>query len=141
GSAQWMMRPVRCNNMGRTVAAVWYAGVVRSRLWQGHGVALPVFLLLALCRSLAELAYQALPEGDRLCAGRIACLLTDSGVDHDEPAGRVDEERLAAHAQEREHPPLPWEDPDLIAVAEERPRGAGLQVRLVRGDPCGLLHP
>lgn len=57
------------------------------------------------------------------------------------PAGRVDEERLAAYAQEREHPPLPREAPDLIAVAEERSRGAGLEVPLVRVHPRGVLDP
>src|SRR6266481_7050043 len=94
------------------------------------------------CRwSATQLPHDTPPECGRLSDARIAGLLADRGVDHDEPAGRIDEDRLAAYAEQREHPPLPWEDPDLIAVAEGRRRGAGPEVRLVRGHTRGVLDP
>src|SRR4029077_18288970 len=41
----------------------------------------------------------------------------------------------------RIHPSLAREDPDMIAVAEERRRSAGPEVRLVRDHTRGVLDP
>src|SRR6266446_7847549 len=95
-------------------------------------------------RSAAELTHDRLPQRIRLAVARIvARLLADGGVHHDEPAMRIDEDRLAAHAEEREHPPLAREEPGLVTVAKIGSSNAGPEVRLAglfgRGvlDPCG----
>ena len=95
-------------------------------------------------RSAAELTHDRLPRRIRLAVARIvARLLAHGGVHHDEPALRIDEDRLAAHAEEREHPPLAREEPGLVAVAQIGRRDAGPEVRLAgllgRGvvDACG----
>ena len=82
---------------------------------------------------MAELLHEAPPERVRLPDTWIACLFPDRRVDHDEPARRIDVDRLATDAEEHEHPPLAREYPDLIAVAvrSQKGTGTGLEVRLV----------
>ena len=76
---------------------------------------------------MAELLHEAPPERVRLPDTWIACLFPDRRVDHDEPARRIDVDRLATDAEEHEHPPLAREYPDLIAVAVDREStGTGL---------------
>jgi peptide/nickel transport system substrate-binding protein len=91
--------------------------------------------------SAAAVAHDAAPEGDRLGAGRIDRQLAHGGVHHDEPAGRIDEDRLASHAQEGEHSRLVRKDPGLIAVAVEARRLARSQVRLLRAHARRLADP
>ena len=86
-------------------------------------------------RSMAELLHQAPPERVRLPDTWIACLFPDRRVDHDEPTRRIDVDRLATYAAEREHPPLARQYPDLIAVA------AGSGLRLAWPHNRGLLDP
>src|SRR5947208_12118613 len=62
--------------------------------------------------SAAELSHHGLPQRNRFAiTGIVARLLAHGRVHHDEPALRIDEDRLAAHAEEREHPPLAREEP------------------------------
>ena len=56
--------------------------------------------------SIAELFHEASPERACLSDARIAGLLPDRRVDHDESARRINVDRLATDATEREHPPL-----------------------------------
>ncbi len=57
------------------------------------------------------------------------------------PADGIDEDRLAPHAEEREHPALTCEDPRLVAVAEGRRHHARTQVRLVHAHRRRVLDP
>ena len=86
-------------------------------------------------QSVTQLSHKALPERVRLPDARIAGLFPDRRVDHDEPAGRIDVDRLATDAGEPEHPPLTRQYPDLIAVA------AGTGLRLPWVHTRGLLDP
>src|SRR5262245_42392951 len=85
--------------------------------------------------SMAELFHEAPPERVRLTDARIAGLSPHRCVDHDELASRIDVDRLATDAAEREHPPLARQYPDLIAVAAS----SGLRLAWVHNR--GLLHP
>jgi len=72
---------------------------------------------------------------------RLTRFIADRGVDHDESARRIDENLLATISTEHEHPLLSGQEPNLIAVAPERPRGTGSEVRLVNGHTRGVLKP
>jgi hypothetical protein len=63
-------------------------------------------------------------------------------VDHDEPARRIDEDRLAVHAQEGKHPPLSRQDPHLIPIPNKPPGGARPEMRLIVRAPvmASLIH-
>src|SRR5438552_14838496 len=79
----------------------------------------------------AELTHDRLPQRSRLAVARIvARLLAHGRVHHDEPALRIDEDRLAVYPEEREHPPLARENPGLVPVTEVRRRDAGPEVRM-----------
>src|SRR5262245_66651379 len=84
---------------------------------------------------MAKLLHETLPERVRLSNAWIAGLLPDRRVDHDESTSRIDVDRLATDAAEREHPPLARQCPDLIAVAA----GSGLRLAWVHNR--GLLDP
>src|SRR6202158_3660476 len=117
------------------------------RTWAGSSnstEARPRCPSVSVSASVAERSNRSLPESDAFAAGRISGgLLAHRSVHHDETGLGVDVNRLAAHAEEGEHPALAREDPRLVSVAEERRRDAGPQMRLARAlgrgvrDPCG----
>src|SRR3989441_6732547 len=92
-------------------------------------------------RSGAQLGHDGPPERAQLAGAWTGGLLADRGVNHDETTGRIDHDRLTAHAEEGEHRPLPREDPGLVAVAEERRRDARLDMTLLRPHASGLRDP
>ena len=77
-------------------------------------------------QSATQLSHDAPPECGRLPDSRISRLFLDRRVHHDEAAGRIDVDRLATDAAEREHPSLARQYPDLIAVADRYRAAAGL---------------
>ena len=58
----------------------------------------PLFAVVNVPRSMSELLHEAPPEGVRLRVAGIAPLFADRRVDHDEPAGGIDEDPLATDA-------------------------------------------
>ena len=63
---------------------------------------------------MAKLLYEVPPESVLLSNARIAGLFPDCRMDHDEAAGRIDEDRLATYSPQHEHPPIVGQYPDLI---------------------------
>ena len=90
---------------------------------------------------MSELLNQTSPQRVRFSEAWIARLFPDRRVDHHEPACRIDVDRLAADAEEHEHPPFPCEDPDLIAVAQRSRNRRRVEVRLAWAQARCVLDP
>src|SRR5215204_4473247 len=73
-----------------------------------------------------ELLEKRSPQGAAFpCAGVVRRHRPHRGLDHDELRRRIDGDRLAVDAEEREGPSRARREPDLVAVAGEPRRPAG----------------
>src|SRR5438552_10732030 len=91
-------------------------------------------------RLVGEGGDEGLPEVAELGAAA-GGLFADGGVDQDEAAGWIDENRLAAHTGEQKHPAVAGQDPGLVAVAEKRRGDAGLEMSLLGPHGGRLPNP
>src|SRR5215472_11811096 len=96
--------------------------------------------LLRQRMSVAEGVDDGPPQRGQLSAAAVGGLLAYRCVHEHETFGRIDEDRLASHTEQREHGALTREDPRLVAVTQERRCDTGSEMS-PRPAACRLRDP